>query len=203
MSFSLVLCENLSLPEKCICKLNRRKKKKKNDVLTDTILKDINQLLVDSKFERSYICTHILNKLVQLTKSEYGLLMQVKHMQGNIELHAYGITNMAWNSSSRDFFKQHIENPLIFRDMDSVLFGEVVTTKEVLVCNDYQKQERLKLPKGHPPIKRFLGIPIVIGGQPIMVLGVCNKLQKYKADDAFRVEKLMIILAYLFINLEE
>jgi len=199
MSFSLVLCESFTLPKKCIFKCN--KKKKRVDDLTYTILDDINQLLVDSNFQRSYICTHILNKLVQLTKSEYGLLMQVKPIQGHLELHTYAITNMAWNYSSKEFFSKYISDPLIFKNLNDILFGDVVFTKEVVVCNDYKKLKRKSLPKGHPPIKRFLGIPIVLGGKPIMVLGVCNKLNKYVKADAERVENLMTVLAYLFIDL--
>lgn len=199
MSLNVVLCENLSLPSQCICNLKTRKNKRK--YLRDKIIQDINQILVDSNFERDYICTHILNKLVQLTKSEYGLLMEVKTCNDNIELHAYGITNMAWNASSRKFYEKRIDTPLIFKNLDNLFFGDVVKSKDILICNNYNKKERNILPKGHPPIKRFMGIPIVIGGKPIIILGVCNKLNKYKKRDALPVKELMNILAYLFINL--
>ena len=200
MSLNLVLCENLSLPSKCICKW-KREKKDKSKVHTETIIQDVNRLLIDSDFEREYICTHILNKLVQLTKSEYGLLMHVKECNGDVELHAHGITNMAWNSSSRKFFESYIDTPLVFKNIDNMLFGDVFSNKEVIIHNDYSKDKRSILPKGHPPIRRFMGIPILIGEKPIMILGVCNKIHKFKKKDALQVKHLMNILAYLFIQL--
>ena len=117
MNFNCTLCENLNISKltcRCISKDKKHGKKKSKNSITDTIIDDINQLLVDSEFNRNYICTHILNKIVQLTNSEYGLLMQVRYdAQGNIELHAHGITNMAWNLSSKEFFTQHINNPML------------------------------------------------------------------------------------------
>lgn len=200
MNFNCTLCENLNISKltcKCISKDN-----KKINTITDTIIEDINELLVDSEFNRNYICTHILNKIVQLTNSEYGLLMQVVHdEQNNIELHAHGITNMAWNFASREFYRQHIDNPLIFTNIDHLLFKDVIQYNKVIIENTYDTSRNI-IQKGHPPIKRFLGIPVTIANHPILVVGLCNKIQNYEKKDADKVNKLMNVLAYLFIDLK-
>lgn len=202
MNLNLILCDNLELPAEC-CTPTKSKKSKGSKVnnTTDIILDDINQLLMDSNFNRNYICTHILNKLVQLTQSEYGLILHVRKVQGSIELHTQSITNMAWNAASKNFFVKHIDNPLIFKNVEDLLFGEILKEKRATMYNDYSKLERDFLPSGHPLIKRFLGIPVIVGGEPILILGVCNKLKRYRKKDIESVEKLMNVLAYLFIDL--
>lgn len=203
MNFNVVLCENLQLPTSWKCCTSTKRKRPKGDAVTSRVIQDINQLLVDSNFDRNYLCAHILNKLVQLTKSEYGILMQVKYDGENqMELHAHGITNMAWNYASRDFFTRHIDSNLVFKNLERLLFGEILNKQEVRIVNDYPALGRNVLLSGHPPIHRMMGIPIIIGGRPILFLSVCNKLKDYKLEDAQRAEWILSILSYLFIDLD-
>jgi hypothetical protein len=53
---------------------------------TKQIMKDINLLLSDQNFDKNYICNHILNKLVQITNSEYGFLGKI--IEGKIYTYA-------------------------------------------------------------------------------------------------------------------
>ena len=91
--------------------------------------------------------------------------------------------------------------PLIFRDIDRLLFKDVIQYNKAIIENKYDKRRNI-LQKGHPPIKRFLGIPVTISDQPILVVGVCNKIGIYEKKDANMVNKLMNVLAYLFIDLK-
>ena len=73
MSVNFTLCgslfENLNLS-------TLFKKKSYNDKIK-IIIEDINILLNNNKNSKEYICNHILNKIVQITKSEYGFIGRV------------------------------------------------------------------------------------------------------------------------------
>ena len=190
------ICDHINLPN--FIKCGSKKTQTNKDV--EQIIADINILLNDSKFDRHYICTHILNKLVQITNSEYGFLGKiVEEKDGQQSLYTYAVTNIAWNAASQQFFVDHINNALKFENMNT-LFGEVITTRKYKITNKYNQEERHILPDGHPMIKRFMGVPCVIGKKPIIMLGVCNKLSKYTKKDVDNVSTILNILSYLFLD---
>jgi hypothetical protein len=165
------------------------------------ILKDIEDLIRNPSFEISFLCNHILNKLVQLTGSEYGFLSEVKSEKGHYVLYTRAITNIAWNSASYSFFKEYSTQTLRFDNMDT-LFGEVVESGSFKIFNHYDKTRGI-LPDGHPNIRRFMGVVGCIADHPIIMLGVCNKLTKYKQSDAKKVQSLLNILTWMFVNLHD
>lgn len=164
-----------------------------------TILNDINNLLADTDFDSHYVCQHLLNKLVQITGSEYGFLGKVVNENGKPVLYTCAITNIAWNASSSGFFLDYYKSALRFENMDT-LIGEVITSGKFKIFNTYDS-DRNVIPKGHPMIKRFMGVPAMIGETPIAMLGVCNKLSKYSQKDVHNVSFLLNILSYLFIDI--
>lgn len=202
MNCSFILCENLELPipSGCTCMFPKSHKS-----ITDEIIEDINQLLIDSKFNKMYISTHIINKLVQLTNSEHGMLLQVKYnIDNEPELHSKAITNIAWNLASRKFYSKYIENEnLVFKNIKNTTFGNIFYSSKVVIKNDYNVQNNNNLPDGHPPIKRFLGIPVKIGNKVIAIIALCNKIKPYKKKDITTIQILLNIFGYLLINLNE
>jgi len=196
MTFNLVLCENFTFPSfKCAGKHRNSKRK-------TSVINEINDLLSDPEFDRDFICTHVLNKLVQLTKSEYGFLGKVVYEpDGSPILHTFAITNIAWNSSSQQFFLDHIQTKLCFTNMDT-LFGDVILSGEPRLVNRYDATKRAGiLPHGHPPIKRFMGVPALVAGRTIAMLGVCNKAGKYNKQDILNTSDLLSVLSYLFVDM--
>jgi hypothetical protein len=198
LNFSLCgkLCENIDLSNLSICK-DSRKKLSRASRNTKEIIKDINILLED--LDRNYICNHILNKLVQITGSEYGFLGKIEEEKGERVLYTYAITNIAWNASSQEFFLNNINNSLKFTKMNSFV-GDVINSGKYKIVNKYDYSRNI-LPKGHPFTKRFLGVPSMFGNKPVAMLGVCNKLDKYTKKDVENVSLILNILSYLFIDL--
>jgi len=188
------LCGNLCGSFKIPVDVSGAKIKRNKTV--NRMFNDINLLLTDSDFDKKFICNHILNKIIQLTNSEYGFIGKVV----DDVLYTYAISNIAWNAASHDFFVKNIESNLRFSDMNTI-FGESIMTGTIKVVNKYDT-ERNVLPSGHPPIKRFLGVPMVIGGKTIAFVGVCNKINKFTKKDGKNVSSLLSILSYLFITLE-
>lgn len=195
MSIEFTLCGRLCDNVNFSCNKSRKKRKWSNCV--KHIIQDVNMLLADSDFNRKYICNHILNKLVQLTGSEYGFIGKIVEEEKGPVLYTYAITNIAWDVASRHF----LERCFKFDNMDT-LFGDVITSGKYKIYNNYSMGcNNALLPHGHPIIKRFLGVPSKLGNKTVAMLGVCNKLEKYTKSDVKNIVRILNILSYLFIDL--
>ncbi len=200
MPISITLC-NYLFEKLDISKIFRKNKKNVN---LDEIIDDINILLADENVERKFVCNHVLNKLIQLTNSEYGFIGRIiKDERGNLALKTKAVSNMAWNSSSYEFWKDNTNHPMIFKNMNTH-FGEVITKNKSLIFNKYDKS-RKKLPKGHPMVKRFVGIVsnTKYEGRSVLMVGLCNKSGKrgYTKNNIENVQKIIDVLSYLMINI--
>jgi GAF domain len=198
MNINITLCGQLcdTANIKGVLDYFRGKNKNKEQ---EMVLQDIQQLVADPQFDTNYLCHHILNKLVQLTGSEYGFLSEVKIEDNNYVLYTRAVTNIAWNSASHQFFTDYINCTMRFDNMDT-LFGEVVRTGKFQIYNTYDNTRDV-LPDGHPRIKRFMGIPALMHNVPVLLLGVCNKMTKYTKRDVDKTSILLNILSWMFIDM--
>jgi GAF domain-containing protein len=78
------------------------------------------------------------------------------------------------------------------------LFGTISSSKNPAIVNEYNEKRNI-LPHGHPPIQRFMGVPIVINGKTYVVVGLCNKITPYTKQDVKNVQGVMNTLLYLFV----
>lgn len=182
MNFSL--CTNFS-PEFKWSKIRSHFKSKKTNIV-ETVTNDLIALIHDQYVDNKYIDSHILNKLIQITGSEYGF---IGYIDGDI-LQTTSITNIAWNKASFDFFKSNMNHNLQFPISRRVFFGESILDKKPIFVNKY-KISRNILPPGHPLIKRFLGFPVTSGDRVMYFVGLCNKLSNYNKSDLGMVKKVM------------
>jgi len=181
-----------------------RRKKPKQKALLEEILKDINNLINNDEFDNQFLSTHLLNKCVQITKSEYGFLGMIKKKPHTDEkyLKTLAITNIAWNLSSFEFFKKFIQHDLCFYNLHQTIFGCSILNQKATIINKYDTQRGV-LPKGHPPVKRFLGVPIIKNGTVIAFIGLCNKLYDYsKKKDLNSIKEIMDITGMIFFIIE-
>lgn len=131
----------------------------------------------------------LLDKLLELTDSEYGFIGEVKHFEdGSPYLQTHAVTNIAWDAGTLAFYEDNIESGLKFTNMDS-LFGHVITTATTVIANEPHKHPaRCGIPEGHPPLNHFLGIPFFQerGTKMTGMVGIANKPGGYsKADVEF------------------
>lgn len=175
--------------------------RKDNDINIERIIKDLDRLLQDEEFDNKFICNHILNKLVQLTNSEYGFIGKIVETENGSILHIYSFTNIAWNSASNEFYHEHYNRNLYFTNMNT-LFGDTIKSGKYTICNNYDKSRNV-LPSGHPLIHRFMAVPSLVGGKCLIVAGFCNKFKKYTKKNAKDVEKILNLFSLLFIDLSE
>ena len=64
------------------------------------------------------------------------------------------------------------------------VFGVVITNRRSKISNDVlHDPDRVGQPRGHPPVRTFMGVPLQIGELVIGMIGVANKPSAYTADE--------------------
>jgi signal transduction histidine kinase len=64
------------------------------------------------------------------------------------------------------------------------VFGVVITNRRSKISNDVlHDPDRVGQPRGHPPVRTFMGVPLQVGERVIGMIGVANKLGGYTADE--------------------
>src|SRR6202158_310214 len=64
------------------------------------------------------------------------------------------------------------------------VFGVVITNRRSKLSNDVlHDPDRVGQPRGHPPVRTFLGVPLQVGERVIGMIGVANKPSGYTPDE--------------------
>lgn len=118
----------------------------------------------------------LLPDILQLTNSEFGLIGEaMKDDSGNTYLKAYAATNIAWDDATREFYQKHAADGIEFHNLDN-LFGNVILTGKQVIANNPSSDSRSKgLPRGHPPLNAFLGVPLYLGDKLKGMVGLANR----------------------------
>jgi hypothetical protein len=128
----------------------------------------------------------MLDALLNLLDSEYGFIGEIKinEKTGKQYLHNHAVTNIAWDDATRKFYDDNVAKGLVFTNLHS-LFGTVITTASPVISNDPKTDKRgCGIPKGHPPLDHFLGIPFFMpGGEMNGMVGISNKPGGYSEED--------------------
>lgn len=122
----------------------------------------------------------LLKELLGLTSSEYGFLGECRYdVNGNPYLRASAITDISWSEETRRLYEQTSTTGFEFRNLKT-LFGQILVTGKPVIANDPSSDlRRGGLPAGHPPLNRFVGIPIIHAGRVIGAIGLANAPEEY------------------------
>jgi signal transduction histidine kinase len=64
------------------------------------------------------------------------------------------------------------------------VFGVVITNQRSKISNDVlHDPDRVGQPRGHPPVRTFMGVPLQVGDRVIGMIGVANKPSGYTTDE--------------------
>ncbi len=122
----------------------------------------------------------LLDKLLELTESEYGFIGEVFYSNsGQPYIQSYATTNIAWSEETRKLYQEMADKGLAFAKLNT-LYGEVLKTGKYVLANEPSTDPRSGgLPKGHPPLDKFLGLPFYSGDTMLGVVGIANKVDGY------------------------
>ncbi|MDJ0635651.1 MAG: CBS domain-containing protein [Xenococcaceae cyanobacterium MO_188.B29] len=131
----------------------------------------------------------MLDRLLELTESEYGFigeilfkadgspLMEEGYMKvrGSPYLKTHAITNIAWNEETRAFYAENAPKGMEFHNLQTLFGAVIVTGKPVIANSPSTDPRRGGLPDGHPPLSAFLGVPFYKDKEMVGMVGIANR----------------------------
>ena len=161
------------------------------------IISETRSIYITLKNNTRELFDFILNKIIEITHAEYGFVGEIKiDPDTNLRfLKTFSLTNIAWNDETKQFYDEHAAKGLEFKNLDT-LFGYVITTGEILIANEPRNHHASAgVPKGHPPLNSFLGIPIYHGGNNIGMVGLANRPRGFSEELVAEIQPLIDVLS--------
>jgi signal transduction histidine kinase len=160
-----------------------------NDVTDEKRKENIENAIVElkSKFieyndDHKKFFRFLLNKLIEITESEYGFIGEIKGEGEEKYLQTYSITDISWDAETKKFYEENEEMGFEFKNLNT-LFGHVIRTGKPLITNKAPTHPKAAgIPKGHPALNKFMGIPFIYNGKFIAMAGVANRANGYDED---------------------
>jgi PAS domain S-box-containing protein len=156
-------------------------RRKREDITQ--ILSDVRSKFIEYSGDKKKFFDYLLDKIITLTSSQYGFVGEILGSGEEKYLKTFSLTDISWNAETKAFFEKHNAAGLEFRNL-STLFGEVIKTGELLITNDAPHHPKANgIPKGHPPLDTFMGVPLSYNGQAFAMIGVANNRSGYRLED--------------------
>lgn len=141
-----------------------------------------------------------LDELLSLTDSEYGFIGIIEENKEQKFLKTLAITDISWNEQTKKFYHENETKGLEFYNLQS-LFGDVINHNHVVISNKAENDKRAcGVPPGHPPLKRFLGIPFNVGDNFVAMCGVANRIEEYTTKMVKDLEPICNFIASIIYN---
>lgn len=122
----------------------------------------------------------LLEFTIQYTESEFGFIGEVlSDSDGQRYLKSHALTNIAWNKETLELYTKSVSTGLEFRN-NNTLFGVTIKSGKPYISNNPLADSNSGgTPKGHPPLKTYIGIPIYNKDAFIGMLGLANRKNGY------------------------
>lgn len=125
--------------------------------------------------ELSEVQDRALSYCLELTSSEFGFVGLLNEERNHLDVTA--ITGFL--PSDPRFYERFRLIPV-----RPSVFGVTITEERSHISNDVASDPiHVGQPRGHPPVRTFLGVPLRVGRTVIGMIGVANKPGGYVADD--------------------
>jgi PAS domain S-box-containing protein len=153
----------------------------------------LEQSRLDALFRLSQISEAPVNEMAEftldqgiaLTQSEIGFLGFLSEDETIYTLHAV----------SKDVVKECnvTGNPMQWHVAGAGIWAEAIRQRRTLFVNDYSQPYPAKkgLPPGHPPVNRFMVVPVFEGKRIVAVAGMGNKSTDYDKSDERQIVLLL------------
>jgi DNA-binding CsgD family transcriptional regulator len=130
------------------------------------------------------VYSRMLDDVLALTESHYGLIAEVRQENGVAYLGEYALTCSGWDAAAQAKYEGNRSDEMLFQNIDP-LFSEPARTLGLVINNDAATEpERGITPDGHPKVLTFIGIPIYSGLELVGVIGLANRREGYHAETA-------------------
>jgi PAS domain S-box-containing protein len=145
-------------------------------------ISDLRARYIEFSSEKQKFFQHLLDRVLSLTESEYGFIGEIKELNEGKYLKTYWLTDISWDEGTRKFYEENAPKGFLFKNLQT-LFGQVIRTGEPLLTNTPMEHPSSGgIPKGHPPLNAFMGVPIYYSGKFIAMVGVANRGNGYNDE---------------------
>ena len=175
--------------------ITERKKTEEEIVSNRKLLNAINKVF------QEYLTTETIGEVVEkclevaeeLTESEFGFFGEINE---NGLLDDRALSPPAWDVCETPNAHELLKN------MEIVSYwGRTIKEEKSQIVNDPNVDpDRRGLPKGHPPITSFLGVPLKEGGKTIGMIALANKKTGYNETDKKNIEALAVAFVEVFMR---
>lgn len=126
---------------------------------------------------------NMLEALIEVSDSEYGFTGEIFYDENKKPyLVTDAISDISWNKKTKEYYERFHSDGLEFRNLNT-LYGHVMTTQKSVVSNEISTDPRSGgIPKGHPALHSFLGVPIFHGEELVGMYGIANRKNGYDED---------------------
>ena len=141
--------------------------------------------------DKRILFDNILQKLISLTQSEYGLIGDVFYnTEGNPYLKiTHAITNITSNKEEVIEIKAPLGKE--FTNLKT-LFGQVIISGKPLISNNPSGDEwKDEVPEGHPKLNSFMVLPFYHGNKSVGIAGIANRPGGYDEGIANYLQPLL------------
>ena len=140
----------------------------------------------------------VLSDLLTLTGSAFGFVGEVFYDAPDQPwLNVHAISSIAWDDASRAAYAGSGTTGMVFRNLDT-LFGAGLRTGEPVMSNQPGQDPRAHgVPRGHPPLQHFLGLPVGPKGALLAMVGLANKPGGYTVADVEFLQPVLDTIAHL------
>ena len=180
--------------------ITERKEAQAQYEMTNRVMRAVNHALanvLNEGMSTREVFNTALEDLLDVTASEYGFIGEIRHDDAVPYLKTHAITNIAWNRETREFYRQNVRAGLEFRNLDT-LFGVTIRSGQTVITNEPQNDSRRGgLPKGHPALNAYLGVPIYSGPKLLGMAGVANRQAGYDEELVEQINPLVSALGTL------
>ena len=167
-------------------KLSEEKAHRQNSVLNGINRIFREALTSDTEKELASTCLKVAE---ELTESQFGFIGEI-NPSGRLDTLA--LSDPGWESCKMP----QSEISLLITNMEvRGIWGEVVLQGQPLIVNDpHFHPASVGLPKGHPDLTSFLGVPLMDGGRVTGIVALANKEKGYLPSGQEAVEALSVAI---------
>jgi diguanylate cyclase (GGDEF)-like protein/PAS domain S-box-containing protein len=159
--------------------------------LLQAVVEIQNAFIEESNIRRSF--ERMLAPLLSLTGSDYGFMGEVLYTPDQLPyMRAHALTDISWDAATKKLYDERMATGFEFHNLNT-LFGVTLATGEIVVSNDPINDLRSGgLPKGHPGMTAYLGVPIKHNEKMVGMLGIANREGGYSEEIAHALSPLLI-----------
>lgn len=126
----------------------------------------------DNKFN---IFDYILKELLSFTRSDMGIIGQIKYTNDIPILVPLSITNITWTNG----LNNNLENITFKLDHDNLLYAPIKYKKTILTNDPSSHPMSKGVPAKHLPIKSYIATPVIDRDKVIGYIGIANRKNGY------------------------